>query len=548
MSSTRILSSQERKSIRKICEDLEVGEIVGICAYGSRVAGYFTEESDYDLILVIDGFKQIIRYKYLEGDLDVSILIVDLKAFREDASKSYLGEFVAGRLLNIYEPIRGSKIFRDAESTYKGRIMDETVNQLFSSFGEFCFELRIPLEFFLFEKLRKRASVYPPALYSYVKTYSGLNSERNLSATLEMFSQKAIEADKNHKAISDGRFFMPSRSYNGWQSSRFVSVVKEARRGITQYAVHGLAGRVSPKVIGKEILSKIGRHRSVADIPEPLNKPKNLLSLGEGFLVTDEDDWLRRLIELLGMQSDIDVKVLSLGEPYSSSKLYKLGSGSDLKELVIKKFGDPWSLKWTLLSIWAGPAQRRMKILPFERLSNEYRAMKDLHKAGINVPKTICVVLDEKILVKSFIRGEDLGEVVSSILQGKDTDLEPLREYGRIMAKAHSLGFGLGDTKPSNAVVSVDGVYLTDLEQTVLGGDITWDIAEFSYYSSKLTMNTEGVKKVIESFLTGYLEAGSSKVVAAAGEAKYLKPFQPFIAPKTASFIRRELQLNRSPG
>ena len=545
MTSARVLSQPERQSLRTICENLDLGKIVGICAYGSRVGGYFKKDSDYDLILVIDGFKQIIRYKYLEADLHVSILIVDFKAFREDAFKSALGEFVVGRLLNIFESIIGDEIFHDAESVYKGRVMEEAINQLLISYGEFCFDLRIPLEFFLYEKLRKRAAVYPPALYSYVKTYSGPLIERNLSSSLAVFSEKAKEAAMAKKVVFDGKVVIPSRSHDGWQGSRLHSVVKDAQRGLTQYAVHGLAGRVSPKVIGKEILSKIGRHRMVTDVPKLLTKPKSLLSLGDTMLITDDEDWLRQLVDILDMKSDAEVKVLSIGEPYSSSKLYRFVSGSRVKEVVIKKFGDPWSLKWTLLSIWASPAQRKMKILPFDRLSNEYRAMKDLQKVRIKVPQPICVVLDEKILVKNFIKGENIGNVVSSVIQNKDADLQPLREYGKVIAKVHALGFGIGDTKPSNAIISEGEVYLTDLEQTMIGGDLIWDIAEFSYYSSKLTMNASGVKKIIRSFLDGYLESGSLNVVTAAANAKYLKPFRPFIVPRIASLVRKELQLNR---
>ncbi|MCZ6613273.1 MAG: hypothetical protein O6762_01150, partial [Thaumarchaeota archaeon] len=82
-------------------------------------------------------------------------------------------------------------------------------------------------------------------------------------------------------------------------------------------------------------------------------------------------------------------------------------------------------------------------------------------------------------------------------------------------------------------------------EQTMIGGDLIWDIAEFSYYSSRLTMNASGVKKIIRSFLDGYLESGSLNVVAAAANTKYLKPFRPFIAPRIASLVRKELQLIR---
>jgi len=105
----------------------------------------------------------------------------------------------------------------------------------------------------------------------------------------------------------------------------------------------------------------------------------------------------------------------------------------------------------------------------------------------------------------------------------------------------HKKGYTIGDTKPSNTLYSDSKLYLTDLEQAMEGGDPSWDIAEFIYYSIKLTSPSQRLKEFIEAFKEGYLSVGERSVLVEAASLKYLKPFQPIILPNVVKMIREEL-------
>jgi len=96
----------------------------------------------------------------------------------------------------------------------------------------------------------------------------------------------------------------------------------------------------------------------------------------------------------------------------------------------------------------------------------------------------------------------------------------------------------LGDAKASNVVVSKDGLYLTDLEQALPRGDTAWDVAEFLYYTSKLSIREDAMRRVAEAFLRGYSETGDRAIVAKARNLKYFLPFQPFLTPGMGRMLR----------
>ena len=95
-------------------------KIAGLCLYGSRVAGYSRTDSDFDLIIVLHDYPYAVKYIYaVEEDMKISALVVDLVKFEKDAISSFLGEFVIGRLLHIYEPIQNKELFERLEVVYK---------------------------------------------------------------------------------------------------------------------------------------------------------------------------------------------------------------------------------------------------------------------------------------------------------------------------------------------------------------------------------------------------------------------------------------------
>lgn len=248
-----ILSSSEIEAVERTIKPAIKGrELVAACIYGSRVAGYANKESDYDVILVLKNYKALVRYRYLKGDVDVAALQVDEKALMDDAKKARLGEFVVGRLLNVYLPLEGKNLLEDIEKIYKKRVVLETFNDIVSTYRELSTLLFIPTAYFLYEKLKKRATIYPPALYSYIKTYSGALGQHNLDVSLKSFREvlHLLESEELVK-IKEDRIqivYKPPK-----QLTRFSSVVTSTTRGIAQYAVHGYAGRVGLNVIGREV-------------------------------------------------------------------------------------------------------------------------------------------------------------------------------------------------------------------------------------------------------------------------------------------------------
>ena len=83
-----------------------------------------------------------------------------------------------------------------------------------------------------------------------------------------------------------------------------------------------------------------------------------------------------------------------------------------------------------------------------------------------------------------------------------------------------------------------EGLYLTDLEQAIAGGEKAWDIAEFLYYTAKLSNKEDAMKKVAASFLGSYSRIGDGATVSKAKGQKYFGPFRPFLTPGMAKMLR----------
>jgi len=283
------LTDEERTRLTDVASSmLDPSSTVAVCLYGSKAAGYARQDSDYDIIIVAKRFREGIRYRYVQGPLAMSALIVDEELLRRDARTSYLGEFVVGRLLNIYAPLSNPDLFRSVELDYKKRMVVEALLSLSSDYGEFCAHFLIPYEFFLFDKLKKRAEVYPPALYSYIMTYGGPKGSENRAASIAGFKAAAQQlSDRGFlRAEPEGVRMLPEK-LKGDAFTKVQSLFSLTTRGVTQYAVHGYAGRVGLSVFRREAKSKLKRMRENIPPPYELARPRSLLRLEEGKVLSD---------------------------------------------------------------------------------------------------------------------------------------------------------------------------------------------------------------------------------------------------------------------
>jgi tRNA A-37 threonylcarbamoyl transferase component Bud32 len=308
---------------------------------------------------------------------------------------------------------------------------------------------------------------------------------------------------------------------------------------VTQYAVHGYAGRVGPSVFSREALSKLRRMQESPPPFAPLESPRSLLKLDQGAVIADASLLVQQLARLLGFVT-YSTRERDIGEPYSTTRVLTFRDDKREKSVVVKNYTDVRSLKWALLGIWAS-ATKRFSTAPLSRMDREYGVTQALQAMGVLVPSILAVAPSERILVKDFVEGRTLSATINALFRGASDDVLPVAGYGEVLAKVHNGGIAVGDAKPSNVIVSSGGLYLTDLEQAFQGGDKAWDVAEFLYYTAKLSNREDAMKKVANAFLEAYVKAGERSVVTKARGQKYIGPFRPFLTPGMTKMLRERL-------
>ena len=530
------LDEREKEKLIDLAGRLVKGRPTSVAAYGSKVAGYARPDSDYDIIVTAPKFPGRIRYKYVDSPVRASALVVEDDLFMGDALRASLGEFVAGRLLNAHQALLNEEFVREAEVESKRRVIAETLLETSNQYGEFSQDLVIPFDYFLFDKLHKRAMIYPPALYSYVKTYTCALASENRASSLDGFreasktlvSQGFIEVDYGSVRIVSER--LKSKTF-----AKLLALFNLTSRGVRQYAVHGYAGRVGLNVVKDEALSKVRRMQVKAEPPPELNQPKSLLGLPEGFVVAKTGDAIQKLADDHGFE-DYTYKGKSLGEVYSTARIITL-KGSEEVDYVFKHFADIRSMKWAFLNIWS--LSMKFSMSPQARMHREYSASIKLREAGIRTPRIVGAALDDKVLVREFVEGETLSKIIDDVLKGKSSDVLDVERYGEVLARIHRAGFALGDAKAENVIMRKGEACITDLEQAVEDGDQPWDVAEFLYYTGKLSLKEEGIRAVANAFLDGYeMIGGKGGNITKARTAKYLTPFRALLTPPILKAVR----------
>jgi tRNA A-37 threonylcarbamoyl transferase component Bud32 len=532
------LSENEHVSLKGIASTfVDESKISALCAYGSKVAGYARSDSDYDILIVSKRFGDGVRYRYVDAPVAASALIVDEDLLSQDAGSSYLGDFVVGRLLNVYEPILGPGLLRTVELQYKERVLIEALLELSSDYGEFGRHVVVPYEYFLFDKLNKRASIYPPALYSYVHTYTCALGEENKAESTQGFAEAAIPLEKRgFLEAGPGGVRMVPEKLKADAFTKVQSLFSVTARGVTQYAIHGYAGRVGLSVFSREALSKLRRMRENPPPYSPLENPRSLLRLEQGAFISDAAFLLKESARILGFET-YSTREKDIGEPFSTTRILTFKDPDREKSVVVKNYTDVRSLKWALLGVWASTANK-FSTAPLARMDREYGMTLRLGAVGILVPAILAVAPAERILVKEFVSGPTLSSMINSNLRGSADGIGPVAAYGELMGRVHSSGLALGDTKPSNVIVSEIGLFLTDLEQAVPDGDKAWDIAEFLFYTAKLSNREEAMRKVAITFLESYAESGERSSIPKARGPKYFGPFRPFLTPGMAKMLK----------
>lgn len=504
-----------------------------LCLYGSQVSGYASADSDLDAVLIAESFEPSIKYLYVRGERPtVALLAVDKEVFDADMSEASLGEFVSGRFLTPYYPVFGEELIRKADFDSKKRMATETLRNLSLERRIAAAEMLIRPEYFLFDKMRRRASLYPPVKYSYARILGQPQGSRNLRMMVDRFLP-SLES-----LVEDGALSRSNRNYR--VSKEFVDnclkaeayVAKQAdeiERTIRMYVTHGFAGRINPRLVTEEIVSKIRRSmkkQEEAKLPDPdeylfFDTPSGPQPASEQL---DIYEYAERQF---GVTPE-DVVVDKVGAVLNSTYRVTVSHGGVSRKVFVKKYLNWTDMKWLVAWLWT-VGLKNFSVLAKTRMANEIHFVRYLERIGFNTADLLHVNWKRRMIFQEFVEGHDLLDIWRTSSGNQLSTAETsAREAGAELARLHSADVTMGDCKPDNFIATeTQGIFLTDLEQAETGGDQPWDVAEILFYTGHY-LSGEKLVDYVSSLLDGYLGKGDAEVVDKAKQLKYTRTLIPW--------------------
>ena len=528
--------------------------IVGVCVYGSKVAGYSRPNSDFDIIIVLENYSFVVKYVYLkESKIEISALIVDRESLEKDARTAFLGEFVIGRLLHIYDAIVNPEFFKRVETIYKKRVILEEIFDIVRSANILSTEISFPLDFIMFSKIKKRSILYPNALYSYYKIYNCENGDKNVSFARDGFQRALNEILREDKELLDkcpsGDSLQISEKRILINKNGRIASLKLGKKlqDFSSYLVHAYAGRVTFRYAVKEAQSKIQRQKKQQlNLPMFMSSPKqSYWKLPEGILIFDSKNWLDLIASNVFFRRYRISNKDRLGRIDSRTIRFTLTNLDDNSEkmIVVKDYAKTKGVKWAALSIWTSQV-KRLRVDPLFRLGNEYKALRYVRNLGLNTPAIESVILGKRMLVTEFIKGNSLADAIKYCLteDGEYNNTNWIKIAGEQIARIHNDKSTLGNIKPNNLIIRGNLLYFTNVDQFGFqSGDPIWDIVQFLCRGLKQTSNSVVARKVVKEFLLGYSNEMTTEHIKKLSKSKrYIESFYPLISPVVARSIKKE--------
>jgi tRNA A-37 threonylcarbamoyl transferase component Bud32/predicted nucleotidyltransferase len=531
-------------------------ELVGVCMYGSKVAGYSRPNSDFDIIVVLENYPFIVKYVYLkESKIEVSALLVDRQSLEKDARTAFLGEFVVGRLLHIYDAILNPDLFKRIETIYKKRVIIEEIFDIVRSNNILSTEISFPLDFIMFSKIKRRSLLYPNALYSYYKIYNCESASRNIDFALDGYRRALNEILNEDKELldknpSDNSLHISEKRILINKNGKIDSLkLGKKLQDLSSYLIHVYAGRVTFHYAVKEAQSKIKRQKKhELNLPLFMSSPReSYWKLPEGVLILNSRRWLDIIANNVSFQRYSISNKRRLGNVDSRTICFTLKNHDDnsQKTIVVKQYAKTRGVKWAALNVWTSQG-RRFKVDPLFRLGNEYKALRYIRNLGLNTPTIESVILGKRLLVTEFIKGNSLADIIQYSLNETDeyNNIDFIKAAGEQIATIHNDKSTLGNIKPKNLIIRGNSLYFTGVDQFGFhSGDPIWDIVQFICRGLKKTTDSTVASKVVRGFLFGYSNEITAEYIKKLSRSKrYIESFYPLISPVVARSIKREIR------
>lgn len=542
---SQLFTQDLKTSVSKICMDIAASHESRVTAasfYGPWVCGYGDEKSDLHVLLVLHSYRPRLRaYHKTLKEVGVFILAVDQRAFERDVKGGWLGEFVAEKLTIPYEPLVNEEYLQSHEVKVKRRIVSELLENIILEFPELSHELHIHPEYFMHEAIMRRARLFQPIIYSFLNMLREDLKRKNVESIMNGYL-KALDKLKGEKQVKFSNGYVRIKPnlirVTRNRKLRVPSFLKSFQRAIFLNILSVLPKMMHPFIHDEEIFSKSPRELKAEDPLLQLEDPRKYLLMPTplGLVALTDKTSIRDFVKkAVPGEEVLGIKIEKIGGVLNDVYLLKLRKNYEEQKVVVKRFIDWAGFKWFPLALWT-LGTKSFAVFGRSRLERQYAVNQFLRSQGFTVPKVLYVSPQERLIFEEFVEGEELVEAIKRIISSKGNAVKEValvKEAGRRFAEAHRLGVSLGDSKPENIIVTRDGVmYFVDLEQATRDGDVTWDVAEFLYYSGHYVSPISPAKAaevIAKEFINGYLEAGGKKeTVKKAGSSRYTKVFSIF--------------------
>jgi tRNA A-37 threonylcarbamoyl transferase component Bud32 len=539
-------------------------EVVAICQSDDYTIEAPSQKSTVEVLIVVRHFApRLMSYVRVIESRNVVFFVVDQWIFERDIERGFLGEALARLLIFPFSILSEGEYLHNQEVALKKRLILELLENIVQSYPEFSYRIRIKPEYFMYEIMLNGVRVFPPMAYGTSYILCGDASSEKVESVLKGFMEALTQLEKEGITILTNGYVMLSKTFV--ESRKNITIrISNSAKNAPRALFNSLFG-VFPQFLNflsqnSEALLKFrtapwkkdpSYSKSFIDPRKFIFVPtgRGLVSLADK---VDIRGFAKRVLEDGEYEK---IKVEEFGGVLNDVYLMKACVKDVEKKILIKRFKDLSSLKWFPLSMWS-MGVRNFALLGRSRLDRECAINEVLASSGFCVPKLLHVSANEGLVFMEFVEGENLSNAIKRIASAEnwnnvEKDLVLVKEVGATYAKVHELNIILGDTKPENIIVDKKGkLCLIDFEQASRGGDKSWDVACFLYYSGHyLPLDGEAKGEAItKAFVAGYLKAGGSlEIIKCAGIQKYTRVFSVFTLPGTLRAMSRVCKHTRMP-
>jgi len=504
---------------------------VALCEYGPAVYAKPGSYKGQDLLVVCESYANGLRahLRVIDGH-EIRFLIADRGLMESDITKGTLGDFLTEKFLYPNHALVNGDYLENVNLQAKTRVVKEEARDLVVEYGEMCRGLVAKPEFFGISRMRKRARVFLPSMADYLSLLDASVSQQNVSILHDSFKATILEM-KGDVIELDGEYVtFQDSAIDKWlrdrASEQAVNILRQSQRAFYSYLTKGRSIYLSLDLLARELSDPLraGLDPALAG-RKPVN-PKDYLYLrtSEGLATFNETASFEDIVAKLRPGRPITISPLA--GVLNEVVLVTVGK----EQFVAKKFTDWHGFKWFTLNL-VSFGSKIFAVSGKTRMTNEYGINRYLAKKGLRVPLIIHVNLKQRILVEQYVAGTVLSDFATrAVNQAILTESESriARALGETLARIHSVGVSVGDSKPENFVASDGDIFTVDLEQAGKRRDFAWDIAELLFYAghySASTSPTRGLSRMVDAFTEGYLLKGQAAELRQAAALRYVKAF-----------------------